>query len=97
MKKSLSSEETSDSSTEEHAEDSDDIVELAQQLDSNLEMDDIDKWMTADSDDVGHHLLSDEDIVGEGMNTNEVEAEEEHVVDKEDEVNGIPTPGPPMN
>ena len=69
------------------------MVELAQQFDSNLETDDIDEWMTADTDDVGHHLLSDEDIVGEGMNTNEVEAEEEHVVDKEDEVNGIPTPG----
>ena len=33
--------------TDEHAEDSGDIVELAQQLDSNLETDDIDECMTA--------------------------------------------------
>ena len=77
-KKLLSSEETSDSSTDKHAEDSGDIVELAQQLDSNLETDYIDEWMTSDSDDVGRHLLSNGDIVGEVMNTNEVEAEEEH-------------------
>jgi len=42
-------------------------VELAQFLDSNLEIDDVGEWMTADSDDTENQLLSDEDNVSEVM------------------------------
>jgi len=47
--------------------------------------------MTADSNDVGHQLLSDEDIGNEEIKIHEVPTEEE--LEDEDEFSGILTPG----
>ena len=68
--KLLSSEESINPSTVSPNEDNDEVVELAKQLDSNLEMDDISEWMTIDNDHAGHQLLSDEEIVSEVSKTN---------------------------
>ena len=37
--------------------------DLARQLDSNLQDEDIREWMNGDSDDLGYQLLSDDDII----------------------------------
>ena len=42
---------------------SDEVLQLAQQLDSNLETEDVNTWINVDSGDKGYELLSDEDIV----------------------------------
>ena len=39
------------------------VMELAHQLDSNLEDEDVHDWLKFDSIDKGHQLLSDDDIV----------------------------------
>ena len=89
--KLLSSEESINPSTVSPNEGNDEVVELAKQLDSNLEMDDISEWMTIDNDHAGHQLLSDEEIISEVSKTNEDEVIEDEQVNED--TSGIPTSG----
>ena len=68
----------------------DEVVELAQQLDSNL---DVNGWMAVDNNDMGYQLLSDEDIIKEVTQSEEVEDIEEHEDTSEEDPSTIPTPG----
>lgn len=53
------------------------VLELAHQLDSNLEDEDVCDWMNIDSGDQGYQLLTDEEIVQQVTQTNEIAEEEE--------------------
>ena len=86
--KLLSSEESINPSTVSPNEDNDEVVELAKQLDSNLEMDDISEWMTIENDHAGHHLLSDEEIISEVSKTNEDEVIEDEQVNEDTRTSG---------
>ena len=76
--KLLSSAKVAHPSSIESAENDDEVVELAQQLDSNLETEDVNGWMAVDNNDMGYQLLSDEDIIKEVTQSEEVEDIEEH-------------------
>ena len=51
--------------------------DLARQLDSNLQDEDIREWMNGDSDDLGYQLLSDYDIIQHVTQQNELTKEDE--------------------
>ena len=62
---------------------SDEVLQLAQQLDSNLETEDVNIWINVDSGDKGYQLLSDEDIVKQVTQTNDKKETEEDDGDEE--------------
>ena len=72
---------------------SDEVLQLAQQLDSNLETEDVNTWINVDSGDKGYELLSDEDIVKQVTQTNDKEDTEEDDGDEIEEIKDIPCSG----
>ena len=62
---------------------SDEVLQLAQQLDSNLETEDVNIWINVDSGGKGYQLLSDEDIVKQVTQTNDKKNTEEDDGDEE--------------
>lgn len=72
---------------------SDEVLQLAQQLDSNLETEDVNTWINVDSGDKGYELLTDEDIVKQVTQTNDREDTEEDDGDEIEEVKDIPCSG----
>ena len=72
---------------------SDEVLQLAQQLDSNLETEDVNTWINVDSGDKGYQLLSDEDIVKQVTQTNDKEDTEEDDGDEIEEIKDTPCSG----
>jgi len=68
-------------------ENENEVMELAQQLDGNLETEDVNGWMAVDNNDMGYQLLSDVDIIKEVAQMAEDEDDEE----TEDISEGDPT------
>ena len=77
-------------STTESEKDSDEVLKLAQQLDSSLQHEDVNAWVNVDSNDQGYQLLSDEDIIKQVTQTNDAEVTEE---EDEDESEDVPSSG----
>ena len=77
-------------STTESEKDSDEVLKLAQQLDSSLQHEDVNAWVNVDSNDQGYQLLSDEDIIKQVTQTNNAEVTEE---EDEDESEDVPSSG----
>ena len=71
----------------------DEVLQLAQQLDSNLETEDVNTWINVDSGAKGYELLSDEDIVKQVTQTNDKEDTEEDDGDETEEIKDIPCSG----
>ncbi len=78
-------------STTESGEDSDDMLSLAQQLDSNFQAEDVETWLNADRNDQGYELLSDEDIVKQVTEGDDPEVTEDENDDDSEEVKNVPS------
>ena len=60
------------------------VLELAHQLDFNLECEDITHWMNVDNSEEGYQLLSDEDLIKQITET-------DNTIDKEDRYEDVPS------
>ena len=76
-------------STTESEKDSDEVLQLVQQLDSNIQLN---EWVNVESNDQGYQLLSDEDIVRKVSQTDNTEVTEEESGDESEEVR-VPSSG----
>ena len=85
------SEQSSTDEPEESNPSSDEVMELAHQLDPNFEEEDLHDWMNVDSDDKGYQLLSDEDIIQNVTQTDEAIQEDQE--DESEEIEGVPSSG----
>ena len=72
---------------------SDEMLHLAQELDSNLETEDVITWINVDSSDGGYQLLSDEDIIKQVTQGDGTEATEEDDEDENEEIINVPSSG----
>ena len=79
-------------STTESEKDSDEVLQLAQQLDSNIQLEDVNEWVNVKSNDQGYQLLSDEDIVRKVSQTDNTEVTEEESGDESEDVH-VPSSG----
>ena len=79
-----------DSEAQDNSPTNTEVLELAHQLDSNLKDKDVCDWMNIDSGDQGYQLLTDEEIVQQVTQTNEITEEEE---DEQCENEDVPSSG----
>ena len=83
-------------STTESEKDSDEVLQLDQQLDSNIQLEDVNEWVNVESNNQGYQLLSDEDIVRKVSQTDNTEVTEEESGDESEDVR-VPSSGEVKN
>lgn len=94
MEEAIATENSAEQSTSttESEKDSDEVLQLVQQLDSNIQLEDVNEWVNVESNDQGYQLLSDEDIVRKVSQTDNTEVTEEESGDESEEVR-VPSSG----
>ena len=77
-------------SSSDEPEENDEVLELARQLDSNIENQDIDDWMDVDCSDEGYQMLSDEDIIRRVNQTDQATEENDDDEEEDEEIQNVP-------
>ena len=80
-------------SSSDEPKENDEVLELARQLDSNVENRDIDDWMDVDCRDEGYQMLSDEDIIRHVTETDQATQENDDDEEEDEVIQNVPKAG----